>query len=291
MMAALLWAAALLALGLAVWLLLRQAQYESDQSVGQRLGRRRRPAPQESLLDWLRDYLLAAGIAPTPRAATMAGVLALLLVAMVLLVIGAQLTLLLMLLAFAVGNLALRLRAGWLRARLRQQLVPFMEQVMREVSGGQSLELAFRQSARRAPPPLREVLGRVGTRRDLGLELYEALEREARIMQVHELQLLATAIEIAQYHGGSIRHILQSFVDLLLQQDRARRELRALTGETRVTAWVLGAMPLLIAGFMYSSNPEFLEPMLEGGGRLALMLAVSLHLGGCLVLWRMLRSI
>lgn len=287
----LLGALAALALALASTLLLRQARHESDQVVGQQLGRRRRSAPRESLLDWLRDHLLAAGVVPTPQAATLAGVLTLLLVGVVLLAAGAMLTLLALLLLLVLANLVVRLRAGWLRARLRIQLVPFMEQVMREVSGGQSLELAFRQGARRAPEPLHEVLSRVGTRRDLGLDLYEALEREARIMQVHEMQLLATAIEIAQYHGGSIRHILQSFVDLLLQQERARRELRALTGETRVTAFVLGAMPVVIAGFMYSSNPAFLEPMLEGGGRLALMAAVALHLGGCLMLWRMLRSI
>src|SRR5690606_1202846 len=135
-------------------------------------------------------------------------------------------------------------------------------------------------------------LQRILLRRELGMELHEGLAREARVLGLFELELLATAVEISQVHGGSLREMLASFVRLLRLQERGRRELSAMTGETRVTAFILLALPILLAAYMFGFNREFVQPMLDsGGGRIALGVAVGLQLAGTFTLWRMLRSV
>jgi len=65
-----------------------------------------------------------------------------------------------------------------------------------------------------------------------------------------------------------------------------------MTGETRVSAWVLGLTPLLLAGYMVFTNPGYLDVMLQdSSGKSMLYTAAALQAAGVLLLWRMLRSV
>ncbi len=292
-----LWSFAMLVLALAAWLLMKGARQQTEQAIGGDPGlaaprRRRSLTPRESLVEWLYDTLVAAGISTTPRAIALWGGALVVLVMLALLLAGSRFGPLLVAAGLVVLNALLRLRAGRLRETSRSQLAPFMESVMRDLGGGQSLELAFRHASKRVPPPLGDALERIMMRRDLGLELHDGLVREARLLKLFELQLLATAVQISQVHGGSLRDMLASFVNLLHQQERGRRELSAMTGETRVTAFVLGGMPLAMAGYMFIFNREFMQPMLDSdGGQVALGVAAAMQVAGALALWRMLKSV
>lgn len=288
-----LWTITMALLLVAAWLLWKSAEHQSDKALGgDGLPNRRRRLPRDSLQEVVLDYLLAAGIHLSGRGLILAGGLLLVAILGILLMFGNRLGALLVLGGLVVINLGLSLRAQHLRQKIRDQLPNFMEQVVREIGVGATLEVAFRRNVARVPLPLRDALSRIAVRRDLGLELHEGLQREAQLLKIHEFDLLATAVEVNQVHGGSLKEILGSFVELLRQQERGRRELKALTGETRVTAVVLAGMPVALAGFMLVSNPEFLTPMLESpGGQAALWIALGLELGGCFTLWRMLRSI
>lgn len=288
-----LWALTMTLLLAAAWLLWRSAKHESDRALRAEKPRRRaRRMPSESLMQWLLDYLLAAGIHATPRGIWLVGGLTLVAVVVALMLLSHLVGALLVLGALVLINLSLRGRAQLLRRRLRAQLPAFMERVVRDLGTGATVEIAFRRNGEASTGLLREATARVNVRRELGMELHEALYRESRLLKLQEFGLLATAVEVNQTHGGSLRDILGSFVELLRQQEKGRRELRALTGETRVTAFVLAAVPVAMAGFMWFSNPEFLAPMLDSaGGRMGLWVAVLLEVGGCVALWRMLKSI
>ncbi|MBF8221317.1 type II secretion system F family protein [Halomonas sp. 328] len=288
-----LWGITMALLLAAAWLLWKSAERQSDKTLGsESLPSRRRRLPRDSLKEVVLDHLLASGVHLGDRGLILLGGLLLLIIVGVLLMFGHRLGALLVLGGLVVINLGLGLRAQYLRQKIRDQLPNFMEQVVREIGVGATLEIAFRRNVERVPMPLRDALSRIAVRRDLGMELHEGLQRESQLLKIHEFDLLATAVEVNQVHGGSLKEILGSFVELLRQQERGRRELKALTGETRVTAVVLAGMPVALAGFMLASNPEFLAPMLESpGGQMALWIALGLELGGCFTLWRMLRSV
>ncbi|MGO2319137.1 MAG: type II secretion system F family protein, partial [Vibrio toranzoniae] len=81
-------------------------------------------------------------------------------------------------------------------------------------------------------------------------------------------------------------------VKLLRQQDLSRRELKSITGETRMTAWVIGSAPVLVSAYMLTQNPELLINMwYSDTGRQALLFGIVLQLLGIVVIWRMFRSL
>lgn len=183
------------------------------------------------------------------------------------------------------------------RSRLRReamlaQLPGFVDHVIRGLSTGRTMENTVLLATQQCRPPLRDILERVRVNVELGARLSEELQQVANVHRVREIQLLALAVHVNQRFGGSARELLQSIVTMIQQREQAQRELRAMTGETRVSAWVLGLLPVSVAAYMMAMNPGYLEVMwLDASGREVLLAALGMQCIGALLLWRMVRSI
>jgi tight adherence protein B len=172
------------------------------------------------------------------------------------------------------------------------QIPLFIDQVIRGLVTGRNVEGAIQLAMEDLKTPLREVIERAHKNVALGADLGEALRDMATFHNVKELHMLALAIQTSRTYGGSPREMLESVVNLIRQREQMQRELRAMTGETRVTAWVLGALPTVIAGFMVYANPSYIGTMwYDPSGRTVLMVAGGFQALGVLILWRMIKSI
>jgi tight adherence protein B len=183
------------------------------------------------------------------------------------------------------------------RLRRRQaqtiaQIPLFIDQLLRSLSTGRSLESAIRFAANESVPPLRYVVDRVTRAADLGADMVENLTEAAKLHNLRELNLIALSMRISNQYGGSPRDMLDSVVKMVRQQELAHRELAAMTGETRMSAWVLGTTPLAIAVYIMVMNPTYLNMLLDDPtGKTLLMTALLLQGTGAFILWRMLRSV
>ena len=203
-----------------------------------------------------------------------------------------QLGLLVLLACIAVLFLSIKILGTKRRAKMLEQLPSFINQVTRRLSAGISVENAFADSVETLERPLGTVMRRVVRRVHMGYELHQAFDREAQNTQLHEFNVLATAIRINEQYGGSIRTILEDIVGILRLEEAGKRELSAMTGETRFTAAVLAILPILIGGYMFYTNPSMiLDAWEQTSGRTMFYFAAAMELTGILVLWRMINSI
>jgi tight adherence protein B len=84
--------------------------------------------------------------------------------------------------------------------------------------------------------------------------------------------------------------VLSNIANAIREHDNAQRELVAMTAETRLSAWILSALPILIALMLATSNPQYIRGMwLDESGRWMLIAAFALDLAGTLILLRMAR--
>lgn len=172
------------------------------------------------------------------------------------------------------------------------QLPLFLDQVLRGLATGRSMEGSLELAADETPDPLKEIIERVLRANELGADLGDAIQEAADLYRVNELYLLALAIRINRTFGSSVRELLQNVVNMIHEREAAQRELRALTGETRITAWVLGMLPPSMAVYIMAMNPSYLEGMWQDStGQILLITAVALQITGAFVLWRMVKSI
>ena len=194
--------------------------------------------------------------------------------------------------AFIFGFLLPYVRLRRRQALITSQVPMFVDQMIRSMGTGRSVESAIRLAVEESPAPLKYVLERVVRATDLGADMAQTLNDAAQLHGLRELSLVGLALNISNTYGSSPREMLQSVVQMIRQQELAQRELAAMTGETRVSAWVLGLTPIALAGYMVATNPGYIDMMLQdASGKTVLYVAAFLQLVGVLLLWRMLRSV
>lgn len=200
----------------------------------------------------------------------------------------------LMLLAFFAVVIYSALAALYSRrqSQIVSQLPRLLDQVVRMMRTGKTIGDAFFVATDDAEQPLKAVMEKLRRNITLGMSIPEAFADLAETYGLQELRVLSLGIGVNARFGGSLVDLLNNVIMLIQQREKAVRQLKAMTGETRVSALLLSILPLLLGGFMLVSNPNYLNTMLEDStGQTVLISAGVAQLLGMLVIWRMLRSI
>jgi len=175
---------------------------------------------------------------------------------------------------------------------MASQIPLFLDQVVRALATGRNLDGALRLAGQDTRPPLGEAMARVQQVVDLGEDIAEALREAARLYDLKELHFVALAVHIGQGYGSNPKEMLESAAKMVRDREQAHRELRALTGETRVSAWILSILPSALALYMVAVNPDYINNMWhDPTGRMVLLLALALQATGVVILWRMVKSV
>jgi tight adherence protein B len=200
------------------------------------------------------------------------------------------------LVAVLVPPLLLRLYVGWCSQRrlkrMIEQLPSLLDHTVRSLKSGRSLADAVLGAIEAAEDPLKNAMGRVQRNVLLGVSLPEAASDFAELYEQNELRLFALGLKVNHRYGGNASELLENLIKMIRERDQGARQLRAMTGETRVTAWVLGSLPMGMACYFLATNPTYLIAMWhDNTGQIMLATAFGLQAVGSLALWRMLRSV
>lgn len=187
----------------------------------------------------------------------------------------------------AVLFLAQRRRAR--RRKINAQLPNYLGYLVRALTAGNTLEEGLYSAAMESDDPIRSVFLSVSRQVRLGASVEDILGETARVHDLRALHILAMSARVNRRYGGSMRRVIASLIDTIRQQEAAARELKALTGETRFSAYVVAAIPIAISVFFYLQNPGYYATMLQSsGGRMAIVLALLLEAVGLFIIWRMM---
>ena len=92
----------------------------------------------------------------------------------------------------------------------------------------------------------------------LGRPADDALEALAERVGSADFKWAVLAVNIQREVGGNLAEILDNVADTLRERATMRRQIRVLTAEGRLSAWVLALLPLGIALYMFAVNPEYI---------------------------------
>ncbi len=123
----------------------------------------------------------------------------------------------------------------------------------------QAIELVVRESR----PPISSEFGRVIREVNLGLPFDQALDNMVRRVRSDDLELMATAITIQHTVGGNLAEILDSIAFTIRERIRIKGEIRTLTAQQRMSGYVVGFLPIGLAGFLFIIAPSFMQPMFQ----------------------------
>ena len=176
------------------------------------------------------------------------------------------------------------------KAKFENQLPDTLNLLSTSLRSGYSLLQAVEAVAAESPEPTAREFGRAMNETRLGRSPVAALKQVADRMESVDFDWAVLAISIQREVGGNLAEVLQTAADTMLQRNRLRREMKALTAEGRVSAIVLGSLPFFLFVFLFMTRREYLQPMLDSTmGLVALGGAFGLLLVGIFWLSRIVK--
>ncbi len=126
---------------------------------------------------------------------------------------------------------------------------------------GYSLMQGVEAVSQEVDEPMGAELRRVVTESRLGRPLEESLEASSERMSSPDFSWAVMAIRIQREVGGNLAELLLTVGDTMTQRERLRRDVAALTAEGKVSAIVLGLLPIGLGAAMFVINPEYISAL------------------------------
>jgi tight adherence protein B len=167
--------------------------------------------------------------------------------------------------------------------RLSLQLPEALDMMARSLRAGHGVASGLELVATEMPPPIAVEFGRCFEELQLGSSFRDAVrELPARAPTNFDLRIFATSLIIQHDTGGNLVEILDNIASTVRERIKFHGKLRAITTETRLSGYVLGALPFVCAVAIALFNPEYLRPLYTDSiGRAIVVIGLGLWaLGG-----------
>jgi tight adherence protein B len=192
-------------------------------------------------------------------------------------------------LAGAVGAIIVRRwqarRAGRVPAIVAQErFADALGSIAAAVRAGASLPQALSYAAGEAEPPIREGLDQLVGDLEVGLPIERALEHLRATSPSPDTDLVVGALELHRRSGGDLPAVLEQVTSTIRGRVSVAREVRSLTAQARLSAWILGLLPVGFFAFLMVAARSDVQGAL-GTPIGVLCIVVGLLLEGGAVLW------
>jgi tight adherence protein B len=167
------------------------------------------------------------------------------------------------LVGFFLPRIWLGRRKGGRLKSFNKQLPDTITLIANALRAGSSFLQAVELVVRESRPPISTEFGRVIREVNLGLSFDVALENMVRRVRSDDLELMATAIAIQHGVGGNLAEILDSIAFTIRERVRIKGEIQTLTAQQRLSGYVVGFLPIALAGFLFIAAPNFMQPMFD----------------------------
>ncbi|MCM0621665.1 type II secretion system F family protein [Nocardioides bruguierae] len=166
-----------------------------------------------------------------------------------------------LLLAVALGLvvpwLVLRVRSNRRRTRFGAALPETLQMLAGAIAAGQSLMQAVDTVAAEGIDPVAGEFRRALVETRLGVALEDALEGVAVRFASEDLAWVVMAIRIQRQVGGNLAELLERVAGTMREREYLRRQVSALSAEGRLSAVVLGALPVLFALYLLVAQRDY----------------------------------
>lgn len=137
------------------------------------------------------------------------------------------------------------------------QLPDVLKLTASSLRAGFSLLQGLDSVTRQVREPSKSELQRVLAEARLGRPVDDALEAAAARIRNRDFTESVIAVRIQQETGGNLAALFDTLAETMVQRVRMRREVRSLTAEGRLSAYILGALPLLLGVFIFFVNRSY----------------------------------
>jgi tight adherence protein B len=152
--------------------------------------------------------------------------------------------------------------------RIRKAELQFplaVDTIASAIQAGQSLPQAIELLGRDMPPPVGIEFAQVVRELGIGVPFEQALNGLAERLGMRDAEIFVAAVHIQYRTGGNLSDTLRGIANTIRERLRIRGEIRVLTSQQRIAAYIVSAMPLCIAVMLKFASPSYFDRLLEPG--------------------------
>jgi tight adherence protein B len=169
--------------------------------------------------------------------------------------------------------------------QFERQLPDALGLLVRGLKAGYAFTAGLQMAANEMPDPMGIELRKTFTEYNHGLDLNVALLNLCRRVPLPDLKFFTTSVMIQRETGGNLAEILDKNSSLIRERFKLRGQIRAQTGEGRLSGVVLVLLPPVMAIFLFFLNRPYVMVLVEHPmGRLMALTALGLQLVGMLLI-------
>lgn len=169
------------------------------------------------------------------------------------------LRLLLALPAFVVPYLLVRRARARRLCRIEYQLPDAADFIARALRAGHSFTNVLQIVGNELPEPLSTEFRIAREEINYGVPMGEALHNMAARIPLTDLRYLIIAVLIQRESGGNLAEILGNISTLIRSRLKLVAQVRVLSAEGRMSAWILGLLPFAVMLVLAVVNPEYVS--------------------------------
>jgi tight adherence protein B len=113
--------------------------------------------------------------------------------------------------------------------------------------------------ASEVPGPVGEEFKLITERIKIGRTMEDALQETADRLAMPEFNFFCITLAIQRETGGNLAETLANLADVLRKRSQMKLKIRAMSSESKASAYIVGALPFIVFGMIWWINPDYLS--------------------------------
>jgi tight adherence protein B len=133
-----------------------------------------------------------------------------------------------------------------------------IELLVRGLRSGLPVSETLGVVATEVPGPVGEEFKLVTERMKIGKTMEDALQETADRLNTAEFSFFCITLAIQRETGGNLAETLSNLADVLRKRAQMKLKIRAMSSESKASAYIVGSLPFIVFGMIYWINPKYL---------------------------------
>jgi len=174
--------------------------------------------------------------------------------------------------------------------KFQRQLPDALDLVARALKAGHAFSSGMKMITDEFDDPIGTEFSKVLDEINFGVSIPDALKNLSIRVDCPDLKFFVVSVIIQRESGGNLAEILENISHLIRERFKLQGRIRTLSAEGRISAYILIALPFVIASLVYFANPGYIKVLIiDPLGKKLITGAIFLMMVGIVIIRRMIR--
>ena len=141
--------------------------------------------------------------------------------------------------------------------KFQAKVADAIELLVRGLRSGLPVTETLAVVAQEIPGPVGQEFKGVVERVKIGRTMEESLQETADRLNIPEFGFFCITLAIQRETGGNLAETLSNLADVLRKRSQMKLKIKAMSSESKASAYIVGALPFIVFGLIYFVNPDY----------------------------------